>query len=146
MSKSGQASSGEPRRTHRLQSEGDLGDLGKAEVDTVQPTDDIRVLGLEPRVFNVLKRAGIQRVGDLTGLTITEIESISKGNVRIVGNILQALARYHLSPSGYDGIELLSLSTRTYNALKRAGINRVGELLSKNAAEISSIPNIGPKA
>ena len=115
-------------------------------MDTVELADDISVLGLEPRVLTVLKWVGIQRVGDLTGLTITEIESIGEGDVKIVGSILRALARYDLSPRGYYGIELLSLSTRTYNALKRAGIKTLAQLLSKDAAEISSIPNIGRKA
>ncbi|MCX6386690.1 MAG: DNA-directed RNA polymerase subunit alpha [Solirubrobacterales bacterium] len=43
-------------------------------------------------------------------------------------------------------IEELELGVRSYNCLKRAGIQTVGELLSKSEAELAAIPNFGKKS
>ena len=43
-------------------------------------------------------------------------------------------------------IEELELGVRSYNCLKRAGIQTVGELLGKSEAELGAIPNFGKKS
>ncbi len=43
-------------------------------------------------------------------------------------------------------IEELELGVRSYNCLKRAGIQTIGELLSKSEAELNAIPNFGKKS
>jgi DNA-directed RNA polymerase subunit alpha len=43
-------------------------------------------------------------------------------------------------------IEELELGVRSYNCLKRAGIQTVGELVSKSEAELNAIPNFGKKS
>lgn len=43
-------------------------------------------------------------------------------------------------------IEDLDLSLRSYNCLKRANINTVGDILSKDAGELSKIRNFGKKS
>jgi DNA-directed RNA polymerase subunit alpha len=43
-------------------------------------------------------------------------------------------------------IEELELGVRSYNCLKRAGIQTVGELLNKSEAELAAIPNFGKKS
>src|SRR5258705_6284509 len=43
-------------------------------------------------------------------------------------------------------IEELELGVRSYNCLKRAGIQTVGDLISKSAAELNAIPNFGKKS
>ena len=43
-------------------------------------------------------------------------------------------------------IEELELGVRSYNCLKRAGIQTVGDLLSKSEAELNAIPNFGQKS
>ena len=43
-------------------------------------------------------------------------------------------------------IEELELGVRSYNCLKRAGIQTVGDLLSKTEAELNAIPNFGQKS
>jgi len=43
-------------------------------------------------------------------------------------------------------IEQLSLSVRTFNCLKRAGITKVGELLEYSDEELLKIKNLGQKA
>jgi DNA-directed RNA polymerase subunit alpha len=43
-------------------------------------------------------------------------------------------------------IEELELGVRSYNCLKRAGIQTVGDLISKSEAELGAIPNFGKKS
>ena len=55
------------------------------------------------------------------------------------------------SVPGADGldeilIEELELGVRSYNCLKRAGIQTVGELVRKSESELNAIPNFGRKS
>jgi DNA-directed RNA polymerase subunit alpha len=43
-------------------------------------------------------------------------------------------------------IEELELGVRSYNCLKRAGIQTIGDLISKSEAELNAIPNFGKKS
>ena len=43
-------------------------------------------------------------------------------------------------------IEELDLSVRSYNCLKRAGINTVGDLIQKNEEEMMRVRNLGRKS
>jgi DNA-directed RNA polymerase subunit alpha len=43
-------------------------------------------------------------------------------------------------------IEELELGVRSYNCLKRAGIQTVGELLQRSESELAAIPNFGSKS
>ena len=43
-------------------------------------------------------------------------------------------------------IEDMELSMRSFNCLKRAGINTVGELIQKTEEEISKVRNMGKKS
>jgi DNA-directed RNA polymerase subunit alpha len=43
-------------------------------------------------------------------------------------------------------IEELELGVRSYNCLKRVGIDTIGDLMSKSEAELSAIPNFGRKS
>src|SRR5262249_31254006 len=43
-------------------------------------------------------------------------------------------------------VEELELGVRSYNCLKRAGIQTVGDLISKSEAELNAIPNFGKKS
>jgi DNA-directed RNA polymerase subunit alpha len=43
-------------------------------------------------------------------------------------------------------IEELELGVRSYNCLKREGIQTVGDLISKTEAELLNIPNFGKKS
>ncbi len=51
-------------------------------------------------------------------------------------------------PSDLDDllIEELDLGVRSYNCLKRAGIQSVGDLLQKSESELNAIPNFGRKS
>jgi DNA-directed RNA polymerase subunit alpha len=43
-------------------------------------------------------------------------------------------------------IEELELGVRSYNCLKRAGIQTVGDLITKTEGELGAIPNFGKKS
>jgi DNA-directed RNA polymerase subunit alpha len=43
-------------------------------------------------------------------------------------------------------IDELELSVRSFNCLKRAGIETIGELLQKSESELAAIPNFGQKS
>ena len=51
-------------------------------------------------------------------------------------------------PNAMDDIliEELELGVRSYNCLKRAGIQTVGDLVSKTEGELNAIPNFGKKS
>ena len=57
-----------------------------------------------------------------------------------------------VAPLGLQGeewgilIEELELGVRSYNCLKRAGIQTVGDLVSKTEGELNAIPNFGKKS
>ena len=52
-----------------------------------------------------------------------------------------------ISPEHYNVlVERLDLSSRTLNCLKRAGINKVGEVLDMNRSELLKIRNFGEKS
>jgi DNA-directed RNA polymerase subunit alpha len=59
-----------------------------------------------------------------------------------------ALAGGRTSGSPMDDIliEELELGVRSYNCLKRAGIQTVGDLISKSEGELNAIPNFGKKS
>jgi DNA-directed RNA polymerase subunit alpha len=52
------------------------------------------------------------------------------------------------APTGQEDIliEELDLGVRSYNCLKRAGIQTVGDLVSKSEGELAAIPNFGRKS
>jgi DNA-directed RNA polymerase subunit alpha len=52
----------------------------------------------------------------------------------------------HWAPEQDILIEELELGVRSYNHLKRAGIQTVGDLISKSEGELNAIPNFGKKS
>jgi DNA-directed RNA polymerase subunit alpha len=43
-------------------------------------------------------------------------------------------------------IDELELSVRSFNCLKRAGVETIGQLLQKSESELGAIPNFGQKS
>jgi DNA-directed RNA polymerase subunit alpha len=60
----------------------------------------------------------------------------------------QARAGGSRAPNAMDDIliEELELGVRSYNCLKRAGIQTVGDLVAKSEGELNAIPNFGKKS
>ncbi|MCY4654838.1 MAG: DNA-directed RNA polymerase subunit alpha [Dehalococcoidia bacterium] len=66
------------------------------------------------------------------------VQDMSEG-VTVVTNKLQA-EQYNVP------VERLDLSSRTLNCLKRAGINKVGEVLDRSKSDLMNIRNFGEKS
>jgi len=62
------------------------------------------------------------------------------------GGALQPGGRTGGSPMDDILIEELELGVRSYNCLKRAGIQTVGDLIGKSEGELAAIPNFGKKS
>ena len=73
------------------------------------------------------------------------LEAGAPGGVGVAGAAAAAGGR---QPNALDDIliEELELGVRSYNCLKRAGIQTVGDLVSKTETELNAIPNFGKKS
>ncbi|HEX7058596.1 MAG TPA: DNA-directed RNA polymerase subunit alpha [Solirubrobacterales bacterium] len=79
------------------------------------------------------------RVEELTArdpVAVAGNDSLGNGDVATAGN------------NGLDEIliEELELGVRSYNCLKRAGVQTVGDLVRKSRSELNAIPNFGQKS
>ena len=68
-----------------------------------------------------------KRLGDLTKHARRQGGTVSEAEIR-------------------DTFDELELSVRSYNCLKRAGINTVGDLCNKNLEDLSKVRNMGRKS
>jgi len=89
----------------------------------------------EPERVEALREAGASLVG---------AASLAGGDLGVVGGGGGSIA-------GADGmddilIEELELGVRSYNCLKRAGVQTVGDLVQKSESELNAIPNFGRKS
>jgi DNA-directed RNA polymerase subunit alpha len=83
------------------------------------------------------------------------IEDLRAGPGGPLGTLENGAGGGVLAPGGRSGgggpmddilIEELELGVRSYNCLKRAGIQTVGDLVSKTESELNAIPNFGKKS
>ena len=78
------------------------------------------------------------------------IEELRQGPAGIIEGVVAGVpGAAPLTAGGADDdilIEELELGVRSYNCLKRAGIQTIGELLSKSEDELAAIPNFGRKS
>ena len=58
----------------------------------------------------------------------------------------QAILDYRKAHGPFKSVEELDLSVRSYNCLKREGINTVGDLVQKSESELMDIRNFGQKS
>lgn len=94
---------------------------------TMAPTDAVRQAGaIVTEHLGAFVRAGM--VEEAAGLTVSGVAATLPLDV------------YNMP------IERLELSSRTFNCLKRAGINKVGEVLERTRAELERIRNFGEKS
>ena len=80
------------------------------------------------------------RVVELREAGAPALEPVLVGNGPFVGTSRPANAMDDIL------IEELELGVRSYNCLKRAGIQTVGDLISKTESELNAIPNFGKKS
>jgi DNA-directed RNA polymerase subunit alpha len=112
-------------------------------------TLDIETDGsLEPQA--ALRAAAEILIAHLAIFTDAEIEPLGApaGGALEPGGAPAGAAAGGPAPSVHDDIliEELELGVRSYNCLKRAGIQTVGELISKSEGELGAIPNFGKKS
>jgi DNA-directed RNA polymerase subunit alpha len=91
----------------------------------------------EPERVESLREAGASLVSAGVGSVAGELSSIGGGGP--------------IGGGGADGmddilIEELELGVRSYNCLKRAGVQTVGDLVQKSDSELNAIPNFGRKS
>lgn len=116
--------------------------------------DPIAKLGLSPRAYNALRRGGIHTIGSLLACTNEDLLALPQFGLRTLEEIRYNLAQ--LSELGeasekpfvpevdsflslQDPIDKLGFSIRTFNILKRAGIDTIGSLLSYTDEELLSL-------
>jgi DNA-directed RNA polymerase subunit alpha len=87
----------------------------------------------------------------------SDADRIAELRDAVTGGIIEAGGVGGGAPGGGGGsrpggamddilIEELELGVRSYNCLKRAGIQTVGDLVGKSEAELNAIPNFGKKS
>jgi len=112
-------------------------------------TLDIETDGsVEPEA--ALREAAEILIGHLSIFTDAEISELPRpgGGGMIDPGAGVAPGATARAPSGMDDIliEELELGVRSYNCLKRAGIQTVGDLIAKTEDELAAIPNFGKKS
>ncbi|MEX2024367.1 MAG: DNA-directed RNA polymerase subunit alpha, partial [Thermoleophilaceae bacterium] len=85
----------------------------------------------EPERVESLREAGAQLVGATAAAGGGELGGGAVGSGDGMDDIL---------------IEELELGVRSYNCLKRAGVQTVGDLMQKSESELNAIPNFGRKS
>lgn len=133
----------------------------------------IEELDLSVRSFNCLKRANINTVADLTQKTMDDMMKVRNLGRKSLEEVIKKLAELGLSlkedeESMHEGdliveegglseeadhgkllemsIEELDLSVRSYNCLKRADLNTVGDLLCKSKDDLIRETLLGRKS
>jgi DNA-directed RNA polymerase subunit alpha len=110
-------------------------------------TMDIETDGsVEPQA--ALREAAEILIGHLAIFTDAEIDELPRPGGGTPGVLEPAGAPGARPTTGMDDIliEELELGVRSYNCLKRAGIQTVGDLISKSEGELGAIPNFGKKS
>lgn len=126
----------------------------------------IEELDLSVRTFNCLKRAGINTVEDMISLSCEDMMRVRNLGKRSFDEVISKLAElgYELShDDDYEGdesfenetnnnidpsemtLEDLDLSVRTFNYLKRRGINTVKDLVNYDESEHFVMGSISPR-
>ena len=132
--------------------------LRKDRITPISNSDNILRLDIGSTARMLLRESGINTVGELESTSIKYIRNIPGIRRQFIEEIIQSLKNVGLSLNGctdinYDqepvynvDIDVLDLSARSYNALTRAGIKTINDLMNKSYQQLSCIPNIGTKS
>ena len=120
-------------------------------------------LELSVRAYNGIKRAGINTVEELMQRTPEEMLNVRNLGQSAVDEIIERLSEFDLSLKGdveYGNdkakvlgvenidelnIDDMGLSVRSFNCLKRAGINTLGDLTRRTPEDMMKVRNLGRK-
>ena len=97
---------------------------------------------------SALREAAEILISSLAIFTDADVQALRSGDGGMVAAAGPAPSAGSSSANGMDDIliEELELGVRSYNCLKRAGIQTVGELVDKSESELNAIPNFGRKS
>lgn len=120
----------------------------KIDIKEINKNTSIFLLGLSQEARECLEEAGLVSVEDIINIDEGKVEDLKQIDSNAIGEILSMVQKLkeileENQKSENMRIEELNFSMRTYNALKRNGINTVQELIDTPAEKISTIPNIG---
>lgn len=148
--------------------------IARPETAKPMPDMPLEALDLPARAYNGLKRAGIDTVSQLLALTDAELLAIHGIGISSLGGIRYRLNRYKAShkerlqqlPTGLPvevvqpvqspsvrsdatleagpPLDLLALSPRPHNCLRRAGIDTIGQLAAMSEEQLLAVRNLGP--
>ena len=146
---------GDALATSPLCSIKEFGDIMSDKTITVFVHD----LGISDKSKSFLVRAGLVRLNDLLHCDlkeISEMRGISDDVLRELSGVIahaEDITRFfedrskrirEILPDVQDKpIDVLGLGTRSHNALKRAGIHTVGDLIQMSSKEIFELRNVG---
>jgi RNA polymerase sigma factor (sigma-70 family) len=110
--------------------------------------ESIGVLGLSRRSHNRLQQAGIdtvERLADMTDADLLDIPSLgATALAEIRGKLTDYLVNHPL-PEQPVSIEVLGLSSRSHNLLRRNGIRTLAQLVLLSSEQIRNLRNAGEK-
>lgn len=103
---------------------------------------------LSVRAFNVLQMHDIKTIQQFLNLNATEVlnmKSMGKKSFQSVVNVREKFKK-PLEPKYEYEIDSLQLSTRTYHALRRIGVETLQDFLNLTATQVLNIKQIGKKS
>ena len=140
----------------------DIDANGENGVDAEVMKIEISDLGLSLRSYNCLNRAGIRTLGDLCERTPEDMMKVRNLGRKSLEEVLSKMQEYgvHLKESPVEdeepgdaysaimdaNIDEMELSIRSYNCLKRAGINTIGELCDRTVEDMMKVRNLGRRS
>jgi len=111
-------------------------------------TDSIDKLNICIEDFLILHRFGINTIGELLDFVCSDLFKLNVKNAQSIlfqENIVKMICYFGNQANNFDKIiiEILNLSKRTYNTLKRNGVNTIEELTSYTENELGKLNGIG---
>ena len=122
------------------------------KLESVDQSTPIEALGINSRGYWALKRAGINYIDELAKLSQKDLLNIKGVGPNTVEEVKLKLTDFMMTivPKGrikFEDlpIDVLKFANRFCNALKRAGVFNIQQLLSMSAEEIYCLKGIGKK-
>lgn len=146
-----------------LEEENEFEDIGEEENYSETRDIPLNKLNFSIRTYNSLKRAGIASLGAICEKTMDDMKQVRNLGRKNLEEVLSKLKEYGLSLNDSEKEEVtvntndvseemmgknineMELGIRSYNCLKRAGINTIGELCSKSLEDMMKVRNLGRK-
>ena len=98
-------------------------------------------------ILKTIKDYDLNQLGDALNFSIWLKQELYNAGVGSFYDICWGIGGSSIGKksSGYDTLDSLELTVRSYNALKRAGINSIDELRKLSIDELRNIRNLGQK-